>query len=106
MVTEACLKCVFFLFVFCQKQAESQVPKKKKKAKKSTTDGNDSGVEVYFREEEDKEDEKEPQPDSVNVSEYAAAQYFYCHTILQRFGNSNIIIQNLENKCHLLSLNR
>lgn len=71
---------------FFQKQAESQVPKKKKKVKKSKIDGNDSGVEVYFREEEDKEDEKEPQRDSVNVREYAAAQYFYCHTTLQRLG--------------------
>lgn len=41
---------------------------------------------MYFREEEDKEDEKEPQHGSVNVSEYAAGQYFYCHTILQRLG--------------------
>ncbi|XP_044047425.1 protein RRP5 homolog isoform X1 [Siniperca chuatsi] len=45
-----------------EKQAESQVPKKK--SKKAKTDDNDSGVEVYFREEEDKEDE-EPKCDSI-----------------------------------------
>ncbi|XP_037329147.2 protein RRP5 homolog [Pungitius pungitius] len=44
-----------------QKQLESQITKKAKKAK---TDDNDSGVEVYFREEEDKRD-KEPKSDSV-----------------------------------------
>lgn len=42
----------------------SQVSKKKKK--KSKTDGNDSGVEVYFREEEDDEDKK-PLAYSVKV---------------------------------------
>ncbi|XP_044047429.1 protein RRP5 homolog isoform X2 [Siniperca chuatsi] len=47
-----------------EKQAESQVPKKK--SKKAKTDDNDSGVEVYFREEEDKEDE-EPKCDSIKV---------------------------------------
>uniref|UniRef100_A0AAX7SYM0 Protein RRP5 homolog n=1 Tax=Astatotilapia calliptera TaxID=8154 RepID=A0AAX7SYM0_ASTCA len=34
--------------------------KKKKESKKARTDDNDSGVEVYFREEEDKEDEGKP----------------------------------------------
>ncbi|XP_047221873.1 protein RRP5 homolog isoform X1 [Girardinichthys multiradiatus] len=38
-----------------QKQTEPQILKKKKK--KSKTDGDDSGVEVYFREEEDEQDE-------------------------------------------------
>uniref|UniRef100_A0A8C4IHY3 Protein RRP5 homolog n=1 Tax=Dicentrarchus labrax TaxID=13489 RepID=A0A8C4IHY3_DICLA len=40
---------------------------KKKKTKKAKTDGNDSGVEVYFREEEDQKDEEEPKSDSVKV---------------------------------------
>ncbi|KAM4751117.1 protein RRP5 homolog [Anableps anableps] len=40
-----------------QKPTEPQIPKKKKKKlNKSKTDGDDSGVEVYFREEEDEED--------------------------------------------------
>lgn len=38
-----------------------QISKKKKtESKKARTDDNDSGVEVYFREEEDKEDEGKP----------------------------------------------
>ncbi|XP_049426867.1 protein RRP5 homolog isoform X1 [Epinephelus fuscoguttatus] len=55
-----------------QKQAESQVPKKKKKTKKVKSDGNDSGVEVFFREEEDKEDEDKPTSDSVKVTHSSA----------------------------------
>uniref|UniRef100_A0AAQ4Q1H9 Protein RRP5 homolog n=1 Tax=Gasterosteus aculeatus aculeatus TaxID=481459 RepID=A0AAQ4Q1H9_GASAC len=46
-----------------QKQLESPITKKAK------TDDNDSGVEVYFREEEDKSD-KEPKSNSVKVSKY------------------------------------
>lgn len=38
---------------------------------------------MYFREEEDKEDEEDSKADSVKVSEYTAAQYFYIHTILR-----------------------
>ncbi|XP_074485164.1 protein RRP5 homolog [Sebastes fasciatus] len=57
-----------------QNQAESQVPKKKKKkTKKGQTDGNDSGVEVYFREEEDMEDEKETTSVSVKVTHSSVA---------------------------------
>lgn len=57
-----------------QNQAESQVPKKKKKkTKRGQTDGNDSGVEVYFREEEDMEDEKETTSVSVKVTHSSAA---------------------------------
>lgn len=38
---------------------------------------------MYFREEEDKEDEEDSKADSVKVSEYTAAQYFYIHTIFR-----------------------
>uniref|UniRef100_A0A665SY91 Protein RRP5 homolog n=1 Tax=Echeneis naucrates TaxID=173247 RepID=A0A665SY91_ECHNA len=48
------------------KQAESKVPKKK--SKKTKANGNDSGIEVYFREEEDKEDKEEPKPEPAKVS--------------------------------------
>ncbi|XP_051239912.1 protein RRP5 homolog isoform X1 [Dicentrarchus labrax] len=54
------------------KQAESPVPKKKKKTKKAKTDGNDSGVEVYFREEEDQKDEEEPKSDSVKQATHSS----------------------------------
>ena len=48
-----------------QKQAESEIPKKKKKERKrAKNDGNDSGVEVYFREEENEEEK----PDAAKVS--------------------------------------
>ncbi|XP_068178536.1 protein RRP5 homolog isoform X2 [Antennarius striatus] len=46
-----------------QNQVESQALKKKK-SKKCKTDGDDSGVEVYFREEEDKDEEEAPRSDS------------------------------------------
>lgn len=52
-------------FVFNVLLDYSQVSKKKKK--KSKTDGNDSGVEVYFREEDDGDEDKKPQADSVKV---------------------------------------
>ncbi|XP_029990417.1 protein RRP5 homolog isoform X2 [Sphaeramia orbicularis] len=53
-----------------QKEAELQVLKKKKKTKKAKSDGNDSGVEVYFREEEDDE---EPKLAPVKVTPSSAA---------------------------------
>lgn len=63
-----------------------QVPKKKKKTKKSKGDDNDSGVEVYFREEEDKEDGEDPKSDSVKVSESENSL---------KICLSHVIIQNL-----------
>lgn len=50
-----------------QKPAEPQIPKKKKKkSSKPKADGDDSGVEVYFREEED--EGEEVKRDSAQVS--------------------------------------
>lgn len=60
-----------------------QVSKKKKK-KKSKADGNDSGVEVYFREDE-VDDDRKPQFASVKVG-------FSPHPA------TNFLIQNPENK--------
>ncbi|KAM3622776.1 uncharacterized protein V6R79_002928 [Siganus canaliculatus] len=52
---------------------DEQVPKKKKKkTKKAKSDGNDSGVEVYFREEEDDEDEPKPNPGQQATQSSAA----------------------------------
>lgn len=54
----------------------SQVSKKKKK--KSKTDGNDSGVEVYFREEDDDAPNKKPQAQSVKVRVSQSVNSFPC----------------------------
>lgn len=54
----------------------SQVSKKKKK--KSKTDGNDSGVEVYFREEDDDVQNKKPQAQSVKVRIFQSVDSFPC----------------------------
>ncbi|XP_068606968.1 protein RRP5 homolog [Brachionichthys hirsutus] len=54
-----------------QGRFESQAPKKKK-SKTSKTDGNDSGVEVYFREEEDEEDQGAPGSDSGKAARSSA----------------------------------
>lgn len=66
--------CVLTLVFISQTPEESTVSKKKKKkTKQSKSDENDSGVEVYFREDEDKEEVTKSV--SVKVSEYNAAQF-------------------------------
>lgn len=65
--------------------------KKKKESKKARTDDNDSGVEVYFREEEDKEDEGKP----AKVSNCLLNLYSLVN--LHRLGDLNTLNQNLMN---------